>query len=82
VAAIRFFLYIRFFLNAPLDLLLDVLIVSRSLALHFTVVVPSLDYFTVFHRPSFHFIVVRRVPHTLCFVVSPLHSELKRMTHS
>ena len=25
VAAIRFFLYIRFFLNAPLDLLLDVL---------------------------------------------------------
>jgi len=38
VAAIRFFLYIRFFLNAPLDLLLVVLTLSRSLALHFTVV--------------------------------------------
>jgi len=38
VGVIRFFLYIRFFLNAPLDLLLDVLTLSRSLALHFTVV--------------------------------------------
>ena len=41
VAAIRFFLYIRFFLNAPLDLLLVVLTLSGSLALHFTVVGPS-----------------------------------------
>ena len=46
MAAIRFFLYIRFFLNAPLDLLLVVLTLSRSLAPHFTVV---------------HFIVVRGV---------------------
>ena len=46
VGAIRFFLYIRFFLNAPLDLLLVVLTLSRSLAPHFTVV---------------HFIVVRGV---------------------
>ena len=46
VAAIRYFLYIHFFLNAPLDLLLDVLTLSRSLAPHFTVV---------------HFIVVRGV---------------------
>ena len=38
VAAVRFFLYIRFFLNAPLDLLLDPLTLSGSLVLHFTVV--------------------------------------------
>ena len=38
VGALRFFLYIRFFLNAPLDLLLDPLTLSGSLVLHFTVV--------------------------------------------
>ena len=64
VGAIRFFLYIRFFLNAPLDLLLDVLTLSRSLALHFTVVggLP-LNHFCA-SPPPLHF-KIRRVPPTL-----------------
>ena len=54
VAAIRFFLYIRFFLNAPLDLLLVVLTLSGSLALHFTVVGPFESLF-VFQPATLHF---------------------------
>ena len=53
VGALRFFLYIRFFLNAPLDLLLDPLTLSGSLVLHFTVVGPSLNQYCVFNRPPF-----------------------------
>ena len=52
VGALRFFLYIRFFLNAPLDLLLDPLTLSRSLVLHFTVVGHS-ESLLCFNRPPF-----------------------------
>ena len=64
VGALRFFLYIRFFLNAPLDLLLDPLTLSGSLVLHFTVVGPS-ESLLCFNLPPFTFKIVRRLPPTL-----------------
>ena len=54
VGAIRFFLYIRFFLNAPLDLLLDPLTLSGSLVLHFTVVGTS-ESLLCFQPATLHF---------------------------
>ena len=77
VGAIRFFLYIRFFLNAPLDLLLDVLTLSRSLALHFTVVggLP-LNHFCVSPAPL-TFKIVRRAPPTLSTVGPSMETRLK-----
>ena len=65
VGAIRFFLYIRFFLNAPLDLLLVVL-TFRGPSL-FTLLwwVPLKSLF-VFQPATLHFKIVRRLPPTLC----------------
>jgi hypothetical protein len=54
VGALRFFLYIRFFLNAPLDLLLDPLTLSGSLVLHFTVVGTS-ESLLCFQPATLHF---------------------------